>query len=121
MKIKLDENFGHRCAELLCHAGHDVATVVGQSLCGCQDRDLIEICGREGRCLVTLDLDSANPLMFRPSDFAGIAVVRLPGRATREHLFEAVTMLAHRLASDPIAGKLWVAERDRIREYQPDN
>lgn len=64
MKLKLDENLGHRGQQILSAAGHDTATVAEQHLEGSLDRDLIEHCQREDRCLVTLDLDFANPFSF---------------------------------------------------------
>jgi predicted nuclease of predicted toxin-antitoxin system len=78
MRFKLDENFGQRCREVLTAAGHDVATVADQQMSGAADSDLLAACQRETRCLVSLDLDFANPLRFPPSGYAGIVVVRLP-------------------------------------------
>ena len=80
MKLKLDENLGVRCADLLAEAGHDVATVPGEGMCSASDLESIRVCRDEERCLVTLDLDYANTLRFRPSDYRGIAVLRLPAR-----------------------------------------
>jgi hypothetical protein len=34
MKVKLDENFGRRCIDILDDAGHDVATIAGQRMSG---------------------------------------------------------------------------------------
>lgn len=76
MRLKLDENLGTRSAALFRRAGHDVATVRDQRLAGAPDRKLIEICRAEGRCLVTLDLDFGNPLLFDPARYSGIAVLR---------------------------------------------
>ncbi len=71
MKLKLDENLGHRALAILHGAGHDVTTVPQQNISGIPDRDLIDLCGTENRALVTLDLDFANPLQFLPDNYAG--------------------------------------------------
>lgn len=120
MRLKLDENLGRRGAELFRQAGHGVATVTEQGLCGTTDLSLINICRSEQRCLVTLDLDFGNPLLFRPSDYAGIAVLRLPSRPTPEDLIDAVRTLIGGLAREKIEGKLWIVQRGRIRAYQPE-
>jgi predicted nuclease of predicted toxin-antitoxin system len=74
MKLKLDENLGTRCPELFLSAGHDIATVPGQNLCSSTDKKLLETCRSEKRCLVTLDLEFGNPLIFRPADYEGIVL-----------------------------------------------
>jgi predicted nuclease of predicted toxin-antitoxin system len=86
LKLKLDENIGMRGRELLEAQGHDVATVWDQELVSAPDSQLISICREERRCLVTLDLDFSNPLRYVPSDYHGIAVLRLPGRASPDDL-----------------------------------
>ena len=120
MQIKLDENLGERGRGLLEGAGHDVATVADQGLASAADERVIEVCRREDRCLVTLDLDFANPFVFPPEDYVGIAVIRLPRRPTPEDLFSAVRTFLSALEKDSIEGMLWIVERGRVRQHLPD-
>lgn len=103
MLIKLDENLGERGRKLFADAGHDVATVASQGLSGADDHRVIEVCGAERRCLVTLDLDFSNPFVFAPEQFAGIAVLR-PRRLTPDELYATVATLITALGRSPIEG-----------------
>ena len=120
MLVKLDENLGERGATLFRAAGHDVASVPQQGLSGASDLQLIDVCRREGRCLVTLDLDFGNPLVFEPANYSGIAVLRLPQRSMDTELWDACALLIRGLESASIKGRLWIVQRGRIREYRPD-
>lgn len=120
MKLKLDENLGHQARVALEANGHDVSTVVQQHLQAALDDDVILHCKREGRALVTLDVDFANPLRFKPSDYPGIVVLRLPSRPTSKILGELVRTLVGALAQEPLTGCLWIVEAGRLRIYQED-
>ena len=118
MKLKLDENLRKRLAGLFQTAGHDTATVPGQQMSGAADSDLIAWCGDEDRAIVTLDLDFANPLRFRPSRYPGIAVLRPNEPVCRHELEDLCRTLIGALTQEQIAGKLWIVERGRMRVHQ---
>lgn len=58
-----------------------MCTVPAQALPASNDRHLIEVCGREGRALVTLDVDFANPLVYPPADLVKGRLTRTGWRA----------------------------------------
>lgn len=106
---------------MLVVAGHDVSTVVLQQMESKPDIEIIQACRAEGRALVTMDLDFANPLDYPPSQYHGIAVLRLPGKATSEDLVQTIETLVKGLQQNQLAGQLWIVEKGRIRVYQqPD-
>ena len=120
MKLKLDENLPIAAGVPLSRDGHDVASVLSQNMEGSLDPDLIEVCRQEGRCLVTLDIEFGNPLIYDPSRHAGIAIIRIPGHIGRSTLLDAVNTLAQALREKDIVGRLWIVQPGRIREYQRD-
>jgi hypothetical protein len=120
LKLKLDENLGTRCDQLLRSLGHDPCTVAAQNLQGSHDRELIARCREDERYLVTLDMDFANPFGFKPADYHGIAVLRLPPQPDFADLAVAVETLGQALLTADIRGALWIVQSHRIRVYQPD-
>jgi hypothetical protein len=58
MQFKMDENLHAETADLFRQHGHDAVTVFDEGLQGHADVDIADVCRREQRALVTLDLDS---------------------------------------------------------------
>jgi len=120
LKLKLDENLGVSCAKLLREAGHDVALVSEEGLSGVEDEILISACKSEKRVLVTLDLDFGNPLLFKPSLYEGIVVIRLPSHPTLLDFTKAIKILIAGLKKEKIQGELWIVHHGRIRIFQEE-
>jgi len=121
MRLKLDENLGRAAVTLFEQAGLEVATVHGEGMTSANDKDLVAKAALEQRCLVTLDLDFANVLLFPPRDYCGIAVLRLPSKLRSSDLLTACSTLITGLCRAEISGRLWIVEPGRIREHQPDD
>jgi predicted nuclease of predicted toxin-antitoxin system len=66
VKFKIDENLPAEAARLLASWGHQAETVNDEGLCGAPDSELLEVCSRENRVLVTLDLDFGNTRAYSP-------------------------------------------------------
>jgi predicted nuclease of predicted toxin-antitoxin system len=92
MKIKLDENLPTRLGYFLASQNHQVDTVADEGLTGKPDADVWEAAQREGRFLITQDLDFSDIRLFQPGTHNGLLLVRLrePGANALLNLIERV-------------------------------
>ncbi len=112
MKFKLDENLSPMLKQLF--VAHDVHSVVEEGLGGQADLRVIDVCSREQRALVTLDLDFANIVAYPPAKLPGIVVLRL-GSQAHPVVEAALRRMLALLPQEPLTGMLWIVEEDRIR------
>ena len=98
MRFKVDENLPIEVAEVLRAAGHEAATVNDEGIGGAHDPDIESVLRHENRAILTLDVGFADIRLHPPREYPGIVVLRLP-----------------RQDKEPLAGRLWIVEADRIR------
>lgn len=119
MRFKLDENLDPRLAPLIAGQKHDVESVSGEGLSGSPDEAIYNVCIREKRILVTLDLDFSNPFRFPPSPTEGIVVIR-PTRPTLSQIRAILVGVLPDLKRQSLRGRLWIVEPGRVRLYDPE-
>jgi predicted nuclease of predicted toxin-antitoxin system len=72
MKLKLDENLSRRLQPILQALSHDVTTAADEGLLSQPDTAVAAEAKREGRMLLTLDLEFGDLRKYPPGDHPGI-------------------------------------------------
>ena len=114
MLFKMDENLHPDSAEFLRQHGHDALTVCDQGLGGHVDNDIADICRREHRALVTLDLDFSDVRNYPPANYSGIIVLRLHDQS-RPAVLRVLTRILPLFDTDPLIGHLWIVDEAQVR------
>jgi predicted nuclease of predicted toxin-antitoxin system len=78
VRVKLDENIAESAAPRLAALGFDVDTALGEGLGGKSDPEVWAAAQRDGRFLVTHDLDVSVVRKFAPGTHHWLLLVRLP-------------------------------------------
>ena len=101
MKLKLDENLSRHLKPVLNGLGHDVLTAADENLLSRPDTEVAAVSIKEGRMLLTLDVEfadlrkyppGAHPgiILFRPSSFGPLTVNRFIADFVRSTDLEAL-------------------------------
>jgi len=114
MEFKVDENLTVEVADLLRQIDYDAITVLEQHLGGSSDPDIVSVCQKEGRVLITLDTDFADIRAYPPAQFPGLIVLRLH-RQDKQHVLAVIDRLIPLLSSEPLKHLLWILEETRLR------
>lgn len=96
--------------------GHEVTTVHEEALAGHPDIDIAAAATAEGRCLITFDLDFADPRRFPPAEFAGLVVLRLRVPTSKLQVRRIVSYFA---AQSEVTGRPWIGDETRARDWTP--
>jgi predicted nuclease of predicted toxin-antitoxin system len=114
LKFKIDENLPLEAVAPLTQAGHDACTVLDERLVGASDQRIGVVCQREGRALITLDLDFADIRAYPPGDYAGLVVLRL-SRLGKHRVLSTIERLLPLFEIEQLEGKLWIVEEAAVR------
>jgi predicted nuclease of predicted toxin-antitoxin system len=113
-RFKVDENLPREVRSLLVDAGHDAHTVNDEHLVGRADADILDVCIKEDRILITLDLDFSDMRKYPPSTHTGIWVLR-PETQSIENALSLLKGALALLDEEPAAKRLWIVESGRVR------
>ena len=114
IKFKVDENLPIEVAQLLRDSGYDAVTVLEQQLGGEPDHNIAQICQKEERTIVTIDLDFADIRAYPPSEYAGLIVFRL-SQQDKFHVLNVCKRLLAVFERETPQQQLWIVEDNRIR------
>ena len=117
MRFKVDENLHPDVAEWLRQHGHDATTVYEENMRGHADQQIAEVCRREVRVLITLDLDFADLRVYPPKEYPGIIVLRVTNQS-RPAILKILRRILGALSQEPLAGHLWIVDEIQIRIRQ---
>lgn len=119
MKIKLDENIPGAVAGVLRSRGHDVDTVLEESLGGRDDPTVLGAAIDEGRLLLTLDRGFGDVRAYAPGTHPGIIVLR-PDDQRLPTVVAMVEMIVDHHDVDELAGCITVVQRNVLRVRRPN-
>lgn len=121
MKFKIDENLPLELSDLLTAAGHEAQTVYQEGLQGKPDTTVIDVCRQEDRVIITLDQDFSDIRAYPPKEYPGLIVLR-PHWQDKPHVLALFKReVLPRLATEPLAHRLWTVEETRLRIHDDED
>ena len=118
MKVKLDENIPGAAVEVLRLRGHDVDTVLAESLGGQDDPTVLSAATDEGRLLFTLDRGFGDVRAYPPGTHPGIIVLRPDDQSIATVIAMVESLLEHHAIND-LARCVTVVQRNVLRIRRP--
>jgi predicted nuclease of predicted toxin-antitoxin system len=119
MKVKLDENLPLLLASALKRLGHDIHTTNEEGLTGRLDVEIWQAARREGRFLLTQDLDFSDARRFVPGSHCGILLIRLHSPSQR-NLTDRITQIFETADVEGWLRCFVVVTERKIRVRKPD-
>ncbi|HPC94746.1 MAG TPA: DUF5615 family PIN-like protein [Sedimentisphaerales bacterium] len=119
MKLKLDENLSRHLKPVLMAMGHDVLTAADEGLLSRGDAEIAVSATREGRILLTLDVEFADLRKYPPGSHPGILLFR-PRALGLLHVNHFVDNFVRSTDLSALSGCVAVVEPNGVRIRRPD-
>jgi len=116
MRFLIDADLPRDTAALLVSYGHVAIDVRDIGMRRAEDPEIANYAKQNGLCILTGDWGFSDVRVYPPQDYAGIAVLGLPARATGSQLLQVLRVLLER--PDVISllpGRLAIVESNRVR------
>lgn len=115
MRFKIDENCPFSVKNVLESMGdHQVDSVYHEGKTGIEDGDLLRLCLKEQRILITLDNDFSNAFLHPQETFYGIILLR-PETQGKKALLMLFQDFLNRYSLDKIINKVVIVETQKIQ------
>ena len=119
MRIKLDESIPGAIAGVVRARGHDVDTVIEESLGGRDDPTVLAAATNDGRLLITLDRGFGDVRAYPPGTHPGIVVLR-PDDQRVPTVTDTIESLLDHHDIAALAGCITVVQRNLLRVRRPN-
>ena len=119
MKLKLDENLSRHLKPILIGLGHDVLTAADEDLLSRPDVEVAACAAREGRILLSLDIEFADLRKYPPGSHPGIILFR-PASLGPLSVNRFVERFVRSTDLSALSGCVAVVEPQSIRVRQPE-
>ena len=116
MLFLIDSDLPRSLAALVSSLGHEVLDVRDLGLGAAPDEQIATEARQRGACLITGDFGFADIRNYPPADYAGIAVLEIPGDAGTEIILSmARSWLSQPALLKLLPGRLAIVAPGRIR------
>ena len=119
MLFKIDENIPLEVTEIFNTNGYNCENVYQEKLNGKSDIKLSLKCKKEGRVLITLDLDFSDIRAYPLQDYPGFIILRLNNQS-KENIISLVKQVIPKIKEDDLKNCLWIVDKKKIRIRSED-
>lgn len=116
MRFIIDADLPRSVADEIEEHGHEAVDVRDIGMSSARDEEIARFAFKERLCVLTADLGFADVRRYRPSEYDGIVVMRLPRHATTSFIRQLLASFLEQIDALPdLRGKLCIVESGRVR------